>query len=606
METNAPRKVLRQRIFSSAALLVALTSSHACMKSDCADTESCGSFTPAAGCGWRLDDDTVVYSTDDLEALDATWSESSGWTLPNGHHPVFSCDLPANPDDDAGMTGNGGSSGEGSGNSGASNAGNQGNSGANTGGNGGNNGGNGGSGGVETDGGGNTLVCSDALESGCTPAQQNGVFVDASAPDGGNGSLAAPLNSIVDALSVAQGSNATDIYICAGNYDERVVITDSEAGIDLHGGFNCNGFTYDASVPVISRSNGGYALYIDALNSPITIEDLAFTAVDATSPGESSIAAFISASTSITFNRCQFTAGAGVDGDDGVTEDFVEGATAGVNWPVLATLGGNDGGSSAGGIVKGPIMCPAGDTNFGGSGGSQLPEDGTGGGPASTGGSAGQAEMACNGDGAGGNGTPGASGEDGSSGSIGTLDAAGFSPSSGSDGTAGETGGGGGGGAGSDASGGNGGGGGGAGGCGGNFGPGGQGGGASIALLVYNSIVIVRESALVSADAGDGGNGDVGQDGQHIDGEPTLASNGGTGPNFACDGGTGAAGGNGGGGGGGAGGISVGVLSIGTTAPVLDQATTDAITVGTEGAAGAGGGVDNDGAAGIAQSVYEL
>jgi hypothetical protein len=68
----------------------------------------------------------------------------------------------------------------------------------------------------------------------------------------------------------------------------------------------------------------------------------------------------------------------------------------------------------------------------------------------------------------------------------------------------------------------------------------------------------------------------------------------------------GARGGNGGGGGGGAGGVSVGVLWSGTTAPVLDQATTDAITVGALGAAGTGGGVDNDGTDGFAEATYEL
>jgi hypothetical protein len=39
---------------------------------------------------------------------------------------------------------------------------------------------------------------------------------------------------------------------------------------------------------------------------------------------------------------------------------------------------------------------------------------------------------------------------------------------------------------------------------------------------------------------------------------------------------------------------------------VLDQATTDTITVGNFGAAGVGAGADNDGAAGFAEAIYEL
>jgi hypothetical protein len=47
-------------------------------------------------------------------------------------------------------------------------------------------------------------------------------------------------------------------------------------------------------------------------------------------------------------------------------------------------------------------------------------------------------------------------------------------------------------------------------------------------------------------------------------------------------------------------------LWLGNTAPVLDQATTDAITFGTEGAAGLGAAGDNDGEPGFAAATYEL
>jgi hypothetical protein len=466
------------------------------------------------------------------------------------------------------------------------------------------NGGNVGTGDAGTDGG-SGPTCGDTLVQGCTPSPLDALFVDASAADGGDGSIASPLNSIVDALNVARNTAVADIYICAADYDESVVITDAEAGIDLHGGFNCDGFVYDGSRPVVSPGDGDYALYIDDLQSPILVEDLAFTAVNA-APGNSSVAAFVSTATSVTFDRCQFTAGIGGDGIDAVTEPFVEGTNDNINWPVLSSLTGNDGTSSLGGAGIGPIGCPGGQSStYGGRGGNDgTPKNGEPGLPISNGGSPGLANMSCSGSGRGGDGSVGAKGQDGDGATAGGFFGLfGFFPRAGEDGTEGRTGGGGGGGASSAA---DGGGGGGAGGCGGNFGPGGGGGGASIALLVFHSTVTLNDSTLTSNDGGDAGDGAMGQEGQHIEGDTTLASIGGTGPNSACDGGNGAAGGNGGGGGGGAGGISVGVLWSGTTAPVLDQATTDAITVGTEGAAGLGGGVDNDGADGFAETIYEL
>jgi hypothetical protein len=606
MKTNAPRKILRTRILTATLALVALAGSHACMKSDCADTDTCGSFTPNSGCGWRLSNGTTVFSTDELESRGGTWAEDTGWTMPNGTHPQFLCDLPAS-EGDGGLNGSSGSNGgQDSGNSGSGNGGNQnGTSGSGgTGGNSGNtgNGGNAGTGGADTDGGGGGVLCTDTPQTGCTPAEQGGVFVDASAPDGGDGSLASPLNSIVDALTQAKTNGATDIYICAGNYDERVVITDNEAGIDLHGGFACNGFTYDASQPVVSPSIGGYPLHVNALMSPILIEDLAFTAIDADDPGESSIAAFVSESTGVTFDRCSFTAGNGVKGDDGTLTNFT--------FPHTATeLRGDNAQNDAAGELSIVNICPAGDSSQGGRGG-----DGGGGGQAGGNGSpepvggTGGTVGSCGGSGTGDPGTSGPPGNNGNGGLAGgTLSSAGFTPGKGGDGEAGSVGGGGGGGAGATGgNGGGGGGGGGAGGCGGSGAQGGQGGGASIALLAYDSVVILHGSSLTSADAGDGGSSVEGQAGQALNPGSAVASIGGNGDNGGCSGAQGGSGGKGGAGGGGAGGISVGVLWTGATGPSIDQATTDAITFGTEGAPGNAGGLGDDGAPGFAEAIHEL
>jgi hypothetical protein len=42
------------------------------------------------------------------------------------------------------------------------------------------------------------------------------------------------------------------------------------------------------------------------------------------------------------------------------------------------------------------------------------------------------------------------------------------------------------------------------------------------------------------------------------------------------------------------------------TAPVLDQATIDAITIGVGGKEGPGGGADNNGPSGFAAAVHQL
>ena len=80
-------------------------------------------------------------------------------------------------------------------------------------------------------------------------------------------------------------------------------------------------------------------------------------------------------------------------------------------------------------------------------------------------------------------------------------------------------------------------------------------------------------------------------------------------PSSGCAGGNGGKGGNGGNGGGGLGGHSLGVAFSGGTAPVLDNATKNATTFGTNGTGGLGGAMNadsNPGADGVAASCWDL
>jgi len=115
---------------------------------------------------------------------------------------------------------------------------------------------------------------------------------------------------------------------------------------------------------------------------------------------------------------------------------------------------------------------------------------------------------------------------------------------------------------------------------------------------VFESELIVEDSALVAADAGGGGSGTVGQVGQ-----TEVGARGNAVDVDACVGGAGGLGGKGGTSGGGAGGISVGVLWSGELEPTL---TDNEFTLGEAGAIGLGGdpGV-NDGIVGLAQEVLE-
>jgi hypothetical protein len=108
---------------------------------------------------------------------------------------------------------------------------------------------------------------------------------------------------------------------------------------------------------------------------------------------------------------------------------------------------------------------------------------------------------------------------------------------------------------------------------------GGQGGGASIGILVIDSLFAVEETAITTGAGGLGGNGGEAQSGQMGgSGQGNPFGNG-------CMGGNGGKGGSGGNGGAGAGGISVGILYRGPT-PVVDTLTDAKVTVGAPGDGG--------------------
>ena len=173
---------------------------------------------------------------------------------------------------------------------------------------------------------------------------------DAVAPSTPDGSPTNPYLSITDAL--AHIGSRSRIYVCDGTYNDQVTIT---TPVSLYGGLSCTGgvWRWDGGTTQVTSPTANFALSISGLNTAaIDVQDIAFTAPDATAPGASSIAAIIATST-VTLTRVVLTAGRGAKGADGVTGPR--------NYP--------DGTAQAGeSSTPGVSTCTNGETSSGGSG----------------------------------------------------------------------------------------------------------------------------------------------------------------------------------------------------------------------------------------------
>jgi hypothetical protein len=451
----------------------------------------------------------------------------------------------------------------------------------------------------------------------CVLQDGNGFFV-APKPYGndmtGNGTIEAPYATISKAVSQITASSTHRVYVCNATYSDQIPVS---TGVAIFGGLSCG--LPDAGAGVEAGADGGtgsekwayvpgtlaqvngtspdFVLQVTSVTDVVDIEDMAFSAPNATTAGQSSVAAVVIGSTKVSMLRTTLAAGTGMDGGSG--------SIGGTGTPTPATLTGNDATSMAAG-PECSISCSTGGVSTGGSGGTltssgngadgtvaqstQVPSGATG---------AGGTESACSATtptgGVNGSGAFPVVASDGPGAPAGALSSTGWLPGSGQVGVSGAPGQGGGGGG--SVLGGWGGGGG-CGGCGGIGGGFGMGGGASIALLSYNSPVKLGSCVLTTSTAGNGGTGASGGPGE-------MGGTGGNRSGSGCNGGNGGTGSQGGAGGGGAGGISVGVLYSGSaSAPTLSG--TMSITPGAAGTFGQGGdpGV-NDGSAGVSAMTQD-
>lgn len=445
-----------------------------------------------------------------------------------------------------------------------------------------------GSAGTSVDGGAGGAVACDATASphdeACVIDEEVAVFVSPIGLDENAGTREAPYKTLGHAIAQAHAASKR-VYACAtrGPYRETLHLADFDR-VEVYGGFRCYNWAYTGQYTQI-ESGGPVAVRVENVEG-LLFEDFSIAAADATDPGGSSAALWVTEATNVILRRVSLEAGAGADGARGANgyssaEDESAGAGAEGNQGKLACGADDSGGPSSesvcGGEASGSIGGEGGDggtdDRAGGSGSPGAIGDND---PDTIEGNGGAGETNAGWTCATGRGQDGAGGLSrspaaGATNAVGALSSSAYTPTiaeSGLDGTPGQGGGGGGGakapascGAGIARTGASGGGGGG-GGCGGKGGQGGQSGGGSFALVSYQSSVKLDTVSLTTSAGGAGGKGGTAQTGG-------AAGNGGSGgakysgSNAGCSGGNGGTGGDGGHGGGGAGGPSVGIAYVG-------------------------------------------
>lgn len=443
-------------------------------------------------------------------------------------------------------------------------------------------------GGEGGEGGDGPSVCDPASPvAGCILLRAaSGIYVAAHGDDQSEGTQDRPVATLTHAIELA-ADDQLPIFVCSGTYDEHVEITTS--GLALHGSYGCDNsvWSYDPSKPSrIAPSSKTEALRVSNVNG-LDVYDLELASANASEPGASSVAVFLTVSDGVTFTRVHVIAGNGAKGADGTLEPF--------SYRNVSELDGHESTSDSGADAL-DCTCEASSEHTRGARGGDGGQDGGTGEPSDLGGGQPGAHGASCSNGGLGEDAPAADGGPGAM-QSGSLTVDGWTAMMGGDGANGRPGQGGGGGGGGKTSGYGGGGGGACGGCGGKGGGGGGGGGASIAVLAVGASVTLNHCLLETATAGAGGRGAHGQVGQG-------GGIGGVRYGSACNGGNGGQGGHGGPGGGGAGGISVAIVA--TDGSGISFGPDSTILPGTPGPGGLGGGPDNSGLPGVAQPALEL
>ena len=459
-----------------------------------------------------------------------------------------------------------------------------------------------------------------------------GVFAQADAPAGGDGTMAMPYATLGDAVTTAQTAGKR-VYACtSAPFKEAVTIS---AGIEVYGGLDCTkGWSWSQTArAMLDGPADAVALTVTSTASGAMVEGFAIMGASPSSMTmRGSSIAMVVDDVAATLDNCDVKANDAADGADGTTPSTPVTQGAGAPLPVDGQEDACINAASLVGGAPGTMMCGTVDTSggVGGKGGITGTMDGNGQ-PGASGanpatmpkvgmdglGGVGQTDPAgtcTNGD----QGAPGGNGAAGEGGSAmgDALTITGIGNSDDTDGQPGTPGQGGGGGGGAmsgmfcpggvDGNGASGGGGG-AGGCGGLGGGGGNAGGSSIAIVSLGTSLTLTAVTLAVGTGGKGGNGVTGQNGG-------VGGNGASGgaasatppSNPGCNGLDGGKGGAGGPGGGGRGGHAVGIAYAKTPAAGPTVTTFTSGAPGAGGTAGSGAPASSNGMSGIQGPCWDF
>ncbi len=165
----------------------------------------------------------------------------------------------------------------------------------------------------------------------CGVSEANGVFVSPSGNDDtGAGTRAKPYRTLRMALSKVSGTAAGTIYACdtGAGYSETIAIGVTLDGLQMLGGYDCQSWTHDAAHPVLVSAAESTALTISNIVKGITIEDFVFKAGPGTLPSENSVGVMVVASANVTLRRVEIATLAGADGTTGPNGAARDDATA--------------------------------------------------------------------------------------------------------------------------------------------------------------------------------------------------------------------------------------------------------------------------------------
>jgi len=125
-----------------------------------------------------------------------------------------------------------------------------------------------------------------------------GIFVSPEGDDGATGTKQAPVRNIAKAVELAASRGRPRIYVCEGTYDSSVHL---ETSVAIFGGLTCAWAPSEEARPKLAPAKG-IALRVTKVEGPVQIEGIDIVgSADASVPGDSAIAAFVSESSNVSF-----------------------------------------------------------------------------------------------------------------------------------------------------------------------------------------------------------------------------------------------------------------------------------------------------------------